>query len=169
MRWVPALKVNFFASWSFHFSYFFAPSIQTSRRWIPAGELPLAFTSTGEVTLALAAGPQILAARLAELGGAQVVNALVLSETTMDSSLGPPLASITSWRESRFRSRAIICAGSEMGRLVDSTVKAKLPEPRSNVTYGARKYWKYPRRSMFWSPFRSAASSCPPATSPIWK
>jgi len=40
--------------------------------------LPLAFTSTGDATLALLAGPQILAARFAELGGAQVVNALVL-------------------------------------------------------------------------------------------
>src|SRR3954466_16326592 len=135
MRCVPAVSVNFFASWSFHFWYFFAPSIQTSRRWTPAGELPLAFTSTGEVTLALAAGPQILAARFAVLGGAQLVNALVLSDTTMDSSLGPPLASTTSCRESRFRSRAIICAGSETGRLLDSTVKAKFPEPRSNVTY----------------------------------
>src|SRR3954464_6102006 len=118
MRCVPPLKVNFFATWSFHFWYFFTPSIHTSRRWMPAGELPLAFTSTGEVTLALFAGPQILAAMFAALGGVQLVKPLVLRPTIMESSLGPASAVIASWRESRFRSRAMICAGSEPVRLV---------------------------------------------------
>src|SRR5438270_3678858 len=104
MRCVPPFRVNFFASWSFHFWYFFAPSIQTSRRWTPAGELPLAFTSTGEVTLALAAGPQILAARFAELGGAQLVNALVLMNASHPSPIQEEMA--RSWRESRLKSRA---------------------------------------------------------------
>src|SRR4051812_49191767 len=78
IRCVPADSVNFFASWSDQRSLALRPSIQTSRRWTPAGEFPLALTNTGEVTLALFAGPQILAARFAELGGAQLVIALVL-------------------------------------------------------------------------------------------
>src|SRR5207253_299763 len=97
MRWLPAARVKRFASWSFHFSFFFTPSIQTSRRRMPAGELPLALTSTGDVTLALFAGPQILAARFAELGGAQFVNALVLSATIMELSSGPPSVTTRSW------------------------------------------------------------------------
>src|SRR4051794_41926587 len=89
MRCVPALSVSFFASWSDQRSPALCPSIQTSSRSTPAGELPLALISTGEVTLALLAGPQILAARFAELGGAQLVNALVLRLTIVESSLGP--------------------------------------------------------------------------------
>src|SRR5882724_8153032 len=132
MRWLPAARVNRFATWSFHFSYFFTPSIQTSRRWMPAGELPLPLTSTGDVTLALLAGPQIFAARFADEGGAQLVNALVLMPTIIDSSSGPPSVTTRSWRESRFRSRAMICnilSGPE--RLMDLFVNVELPAPCS--------------------------------------
>src|SRR5256885_4498165 len=82
MRWLPAVRVKRFATWSFHFWYFFTPSIQTSRRWIPAGELPLALTSTGDATLAFAPGPQTFAAKFAAFGGAQFVKALVFNPTS---------------------------------------------------------------------------------------
>src|SRR5690242_19985283 len=104
MRCAPAVRVNFYASWSLQRSVLLCPSIQTSSRWTPAGELPLAFTSTGEVTLALSAGPQILAARLAELGGAQLVNALELMKASQPSPIQVAIA--RSWRESRLKSRA---------------------------------------------------------------
>src|SRR4051794_37861603 len=127
MRCVPALKVNFFASWSFHFWYFFTPSIQTSRRWTPAGELPLAFTRTGEVRLAFAAGPQIFAAKFFELGGVQLVNALVLISASQPPFIHDEMA--RSCRESRFRSRATASARLLMPVIDDCVPKEKSPFP----------------------------------------
>src|SRR5438270_3589082 len=99
MRCVPADSEKLLASWSFHFWYFFTPSIQTSRRWTPAGELPLALTSAGEVRLALSLGEQIFAASVADDGGAQLVKPLVARPTARS----PPISSLnaTSCRESR--------------------------------------------------------------------
>ena len=68
MRCFPEVSINFFASWSPHFVYCFFPSIQTCNWFTPAGELPDAFTSSGEVTVAPFEIPQILAARFAEVG-----------------------------------------------------------------------------------------------------
>src|SRR3954463_5991318 len=166
MRCVPPLKVNFFATWSFHFWYFFTPSIHTSRRWTPAGELPLAFTSTGEVTLALFAGPQILAARFAELGAVQLATALVLVKASHPSLIQVDTA--RSWRESRLKSRA---SRSAMSKSLMLACVPKLPFPLPN------EYISPPpkcapfmlTRSMFWSPLMSVASSNPPADGPIRK
>src|SRR6185369_16987419 len=91
---------------------------------MPAGELPLAFTSTGEVTVALSAGPQILAARLAELGGAQLVNALLLMKASQPSPIQVAMA--RSWRESRLKSRA---TRSDISKSLTLPCVPKVPLP----------------------------------------
>src|SRR5438876_9327888 len=71
MRCLPEVRLNFFASWSPHFMYCFLPSIDTCNWLTPAGELPEAFTNSGEVTVAPFEIPQILPAIFAEFGGGQ--------------------------------------------------------------------------------------------------
>src|SRR5207249_5825092 len=96
----PLARLNDFASWSFHFWYRLTPSIQTSSRLIPDGELPLARKTNSDVVVL--PGVQILLVMDAEGGGAQLAKPFVARPTRMSPPSSSP--NTTSWRESRFRS-----------------------------------------------------------------
>src|SRR6266404_1298810 len=104
IRCDPGLSCSECSIWSLSVWYCLTPSIQSSRRWIPAGELPEPLIVTDPEAVAPGWGEHSFARIMSEPGGAQLVAALVLMPTTIDDM--KLMVWTRSCRESRLRSRA---------------------------------------------------------------
>src|ERR1039458_1177950 len=95
---------------------------------MPIGELPAARSRTGEVTVALLVGVQILAARDAEPRPAQFLEPLVTRPTMTSPGAGKYVGITRSCRESRFRSRKST-SNADSPPIICSAPKVLFPLP----------------------------------------